>query len=160
MKQETKPIKRSVELAPLSREHHDGLLFVWKLKEGLAKNVSAERLKKFTFWFWQQHIKPHFYQEEKILSPHLSPADPMLVRMSREHENIREFILNLDRDADAQTFKQLADLLNDHIRFEERELFTHLERILSKETLGSIFQELEKHPVCASDWEDEFWVKN
>ena len=85
MAEEIKPIKRSEELAPLSREHHDGLLFVWKLRVGLRKNISVERLKKFTFWFWQQHIKPHFYQEEKILSPHLSATDPMLLRMNREH---------------------------------------------------------------------------
>ena len=160
MPEEVKPIKRSVELAPLSREHHDGLLFVWKLKEGLKKNVSVERLRKFTFWFWQQHIKPHFYQEEKILSPHLSATDPLLTRMNREHEYIREFILSLDKEAEAQVFKQLADLLNDHIRFEERELFTHLEITLSADTLQSIYKELEQHPVCACDWEDEFWLKN
>ena len=157
MKQETKPIKRSVELAPLSREHHDGLLFVWKLREGLRKNVPGERLRKFTSWFWQQHIKPHFYQEEKILSPHLSSTDPLILRMNREHESIREFILSIDNEPDAQAFKQLADLLDDHIRFEERELFVYLEKTLSADTLHAIFQELEKHPVCAAEWEDEFW---
>ena len=138
MNEETKPIKRSVELAPLSREHHDGLLFAWKIKEGMKKNVSAERLKKFTFWFWQQHIKPHFYQEEKILSPHLSANDPLLQRMNREHGYIREFILNLDKEAEIQTFKQLTDLLNDHIRFEERVLFKFIEDSVSKKTLKEI----------------------
>ena len=135
------------------------LLFVWKLKEGLNKNVSVEKLKKFTFWFWQQHIKPHFYQEEKILSPHLSPGDPLLKRMNREHEYIREFILSLDKDADVHVFKQLADLLYDHIRFEERELFDYLENNLPPAQLRTIFQELEQHPVCATGWEDEFWLK-
>ena len=37
--EEIKPLKRSKELAPLSREHHDGLLFAWKIKQGLANGT-------------------------------------------------------------------------------------------------------------------------
>jgi hemerythrin-like domain-containing protein len=51
-------------------------------------------------------------------------------------------------------------LLNAHIRFEERELFTHLEKILTPEQLDTVFTQLEKHPVhCEQEWKDEFWVK-
>ena len=39
--EEIKPLKRSKELAPLSREHHDGLLFAWKIKQGLANGNAS-----------------------------------------------------------------------------------------------------------------------
>jgi len=157
--QEMKPIKRSKELAPLSREHHDGLIYVWKIREGIKNGASVDKLSNYTKWFWLQHIKPHFYQEEKILLPYIPSDHEFAIRLQREHENIREFILNLDTEADTTTFLQLCDLLNDHIRFEERQLFPYLEQTVSTEDLKKIFELLEEHPVCATGWDDEFWLK-
>jgi len=159
MIQEMKPIKRSKELAPLSREHHDGLMYVWKIREGIKNGASVDKLSNYTKWFWLQHIKPHFYQEEKILLPYIPSDHEFAIRLQREHENIREFILNLDTEADTTTFLQLCDLLNDHIRFEERQLFPYLEQTVSTEDLKKIFELLEEHPVCATGWDDEFWLK-
>ncbi len=42
----SKPIKRSVALKPLSREHHHGLLLSWKIREGFNRNVEIERIKR------------------------------------------------------------------------------------------------------------------
>jgi hemerythrin-like domain-containing protein len=156
---EIKPIKRSVQLQPLSREHHDGLLFVWKLKQGLENKTSSERLKDYTGWYWRHHIKPHFFQEEKILIPLMKADHPMAVQLKREHEYIRELILTIDNEPDKHDFIRLANLLESHIRFEERELFQYLEQNLSTEQLIDIFEKLEVHPVsCTEEWKDEFWV--
>ncbi len=160
MKEETKPIKRSVQLAPLSREHHDGLLFAWKIKQGLENNTPLEMLRKYSMWYWRHHIKPHFYQEEKILIPHMPADHPMAIRLKEEHDHIRELVLGLDEQADKRSLQILCDLLNQHIRFEERELFGYLENLLSTEKLDFVFKELEKHPLKSEDWkEEEFWVK-
>jgi hemerythrin-like domain-containing protein len=159
MMEDTQPIKRTKELIPLSREHHDGLLFAWKLRQGVKLNVSVERLKRFSIWFWHQHIKPHFYQEEKIVSPYLPLDNELIARMKREHEYIRELILGLDKEAEPATFIQLADVLDTHIRFEERILFTFLEEQLSPGQLTTIHEQLVEHPVCDKNWDDEFWVK-
>jgi hemerythrin-like domain-containing protein len=158
MSEEIKPIKRSKQLAPLSREHHDGLMYVWKIREGLKNGTAISKLKQYTIWFWQQHIKPHFYQEEKILLPYIPANHELAIRVKKEHENIRELILNLDREADEKTFIQLCDLLNNHIRFEERQVFLFLEQTLPVEKLNNIYLQLEQHPVCGI-WEDQFWVK-
>jgi hemerythrin-like domain-containing protein len=165
MTDEIKPIKRSQQLAPLSREHHDGLLFAWKIKQGIENKAPLEVMRQYTLWYWRHHIKPHFFQEEKILVPCMPAEHPLAVRMLEEHDQIRELILGLDDEADIRTLIILSDLLNAHIRFEERELFVHLEEILSLEQLDTLFMQLEKHPVhCEQDpiaigWKEEFWVK-
>lgn len=159
MTNETKPIKRSEQLAPLSREHHDGLLFAWKIKQGLENRTPLDTLRKYSLWYWQHHIKPHFFQEEKILSPYIAPDHPMIIRMKEEHDHIRELILGLDAEADKRTMIILADLINQHIRFEERELFVYLEKTLPPEKLNTILEELEKHPLQKEEWKEEFWVK-
>lgn len=159
MTEEIKPIKRSAQLAPLSREHHDGLLFAWKIKQGLENKTPAETLRAFTMWYWRHHIKPHFFQEEKILMPYLPPENPMTSRLKEEHDHIRELILGLDEQADRRSLLLLCDLINQHIRFEERELFVFLENQLTPQKLDEIFVQLEKHPLGSEEWKDEFWVK-
>lgn len=157
---EIRPIKRSIQLQPLSREHHDGLLFVWKIKKGLENRTSAESLKDYAGWYWRNHIKPHFFQEEKVLVPFMPEGHPMTVQLKKEHEYIRELIIRIDREPDRQDFIRLANLLETHIRFEEREFFQYLEQHLSQEQLTAIYEKLEQHPVsCSEEWKDEFWVK-
>jgi hemerythrin-like domain-containing protein len=156
---ETKPIQRSRQLAPLSREHHDGLLFAWKIKQGLEHKAPLEKLREYSLWYWRNHIKPHFFQEEKILLPYLPSGHPMAVRLKEEHDHIRELILGLDDEADKRNLIILGDLITQHIRFEERELFNYLEELLPPEKLNDIFEQLEKYPLKCCEWTDEFWVK-
>ena len=157
--EDRQPLKRSKELSPLSREHHDGLQFVWKLRQGLEKNISVGRLKDFTIFYWQQHVKPHFFHEEKVLSKFIPEDNKLLKQMREEHEMIRELILQLG-DANPATFTTLADIIYKHIRFEERELFQWVENHLTKEQLQEIYAELEAHPLCGADWKDQFWIRN
>lgn len=157
---ENKPIKRTVHLQPLSREHHDGLLFVWKIRQGLDNHASLDKLKDYTSWFWKNHIKPHFYQEEKILLPFFNPADALALRLKEEHDHIRELILTIGHDPVRHDFIQLCNLLDAHIRFEEREFFNYLELHLSEQELKDVFILLEEKPVnCKEEWKEEFWKK-
>ena len=161
---EIKPIKRSKQLAPLSREHHDGLLFSWKLKQGLVNGTSIETLVKYSLWYWTTHIRSHFSNEERALIKFL-PADDLLVQqMLKEHTRIRDLILSLEKEADANSIQILADVIHNNIRFEERKLFEYAEKALTPEQLDEIHQELPDSLYCdtdiiANEWKDEFWVK-
>jgi len=160
MDSKIKPIRRSKQLAPLSREHHDGLLFVWKLRQGLHNNTAIEILSSFCIWYWKQHIKSHFQQEETILLQYMDADHKMAIQLKREHNDIRELILSINHHPDRITIGILADFIDRHIRFEERILFKHLEKTLSQEQLDAIFQQLEAQPICSGIWEDAFWVKD
>ena len=153
-----KPIKRSPQLAPLSREHHDGLLFAWKIRQGLKNNTPSSTLRRYTIWYWKYHTKTHFFQEEKILLPYMPADHPWVAQLQNEHAQIRELVLNLDLEADKEIFKTLADLVERHIRWEERKLFAYLEEHLTQDQMTKIYLELEKHPVSCPDWKEEFWV--
>ena len=60
-----KPIKRHKAIQPLSREHHQGLLLSWKIRTGLSKGVSTDRIKTYADWFYKTYLIPHFEEEEK-----------------------------------------------------------------------------------------------
>ena len=156
---EIKPIKRSKELAPLSREHHDGLLFAWKIKQGLSNGTSLATLCSYTRWFWTNHMKPHFKDEEKVLVKHLPADNPLVAQMFNEHAHIRDVIISLDKEPDPNSLQLLAEYINNHIRFEERELFAYAEQILTPEQLDEVYKELPDNSHCETEWKDEFWVK-
>lgn len=151
------PIKRSAQLAVLSREHHDGLLFAWKIRQGLSKNIEPARIIAFVQWFWQQHLKGHFEKEETVLPPVLSPAHPLMQQMTREHRDIENLIRELEQHEDLKKLEQLAQLVTDHIRFEERQLFGGVEKAASPEQLLLLSEQLNDEKTNAV-WEDEFWI--
>lgn len=157
--EDIKPIKRSKELAPLSREHHDGLIFVWKIKQGLSNGTSLATLCSYTRWFWSNHMKPHFKDEEKVLVKYLPADNPLVSRMFNEHAHLRDLIISLDKDPDPHSLQSLAEYINNHIRFEERELFAYAEQTLTPEQLNEIYNELPDNLHCETEWKDEFWVK-
>jgi hemerythrin-like domain-containing protein len=151
-----KPIKRSTQLAPLSREHHDALLFAWKIKQGLANGTTTGLIREYVQWYWEKFLDQHFREEEDILLPYLPPGDLLSKQLLSEHQRIRH---SVQQPADAAALAALAESLNNHIRFEERQFFPHLEERLSPDQLDSIFKRLEKQPQCNDTWPEEFWTR-
>ena len=149
---------RSNQLSPLSQEHHDGMLFINRIREGLCR-VSIDRLNRYTRWYWKNHIRPHFYHEENILLSYMPADHPLAVKLLEDHTYIRDLILSLDHEADEQYFKALCDLIDTHIRFEEQEVFTYLEQRLSQQELNKIYAQLADRPLAAEEWTDSFWIR-
>ncbi|MFV0605787.1 MAG: hemerythrin domain-containing protein [Niabella sp.] len=154
------PIKRNPHLIPISKEHHGTLLFCWKLKQGLAKNIDSSRIIKYIHWYWQNHIIPHFETEEKYLF--VNEGDKMVLQALQEHQSIKESILSLDNMDEVEirhTIEKISQLVNDHTRYEERELFPYLEETLSELELEAIGKALQKEEHTADeDYNDEFWT--
>lgn len=157
MSEEIKPIKRSPELAPLSRQHHEGLLFAWKLRQGIKYNVVSERMAAFVQWFWPLHLVPHFKKEEELLPPVLGVTAPLIQQMFAEHDTIRGMIEAVTDTTSYPQFELLADNITAHIRFEERTLFNEVEKAASTEQLELIDTNLQDEKTDHV-WEDEFWV--
>src|SRR5215470_3358944 len=116
------PIKRTEQLAPLSREHHEALVFLLRLKHGLKNGTSTTVMSAYINWFWTNNLEKHFAQEEALLLPHLDATDEMAMRLTREHQTVRNLISNEMSQANIALF---LELLTAHIRFEEREFFPY-----------------------------------
>ena len=160
--EKNRPIKRSEYIKVLSHDHHTGLLFCWKIKEGLRKNVPVEKILRYINFFWNGHLKEHFREEEVLLFNRL---DDELSRQARsEHLMIEKDILCLNNQEHqtASMYLAFAELLTKHIRFEERTLFPHLEATLSQVVLKQVGDYLSaEHAATFTDnYPDEFWSKS
>jgi hypothetical protein len=65
----------------------------------------------------------------------------------------------LDRDPEPNSLQLLAEFINNHIRFEERQLFGYAEEVLTPAQLQEIYRDLPEEHHCDIEWKDEFWVK-
>lgn len=148
------PIKRSSALQSLSREHHHGLLLCWKIRTGLKKSVSVERIKGFTDWFYKNNLKKHFEVEEKFIFPLLGNDHPLVKKAIAVHKRLMR--LFEDENDIAKSLSLIEEELEKHIRFEERILFQEIEAVASDKEITYI---MEIHDACvlSEDWADEFW---
>ena len=154
------PVKRDENIKRLSREHHFSLLFCWKIRKGLKTDVATERIRKYVQYFWQQHLQPHFREEEKIFFAPIK--DRLVQRAINEHKYIKqqvEDLANYSKNNQRKSLAKIADMVYEHVRYEERDLFPHLERKLSKEQLENIGEQIQKHNQTSLRdlYEDQFW---
>lgn len=155
-----KPIRRSKHILQLSKDHHFTLLFSWKIRQGLKYGVDAGRIKKYVQYFWEKDMLGHFREEENILFAPVKNAE--VEKAIEDHRQIKEQIQLLEtltgEDA-AKLLSALADKVDAHVRYEERELFPHLEKVLTETQLEAISALLKKEPVLHDEYADEFWLK-
>lgn len=153
-----KPIKRHEALKPLSREHHHGLLLCWKLRQGMKKGVEFDRMKQYTDWFRVQYLDPHFDAEEKYVFPVLGNDHEKVKKALAEHRRLRRLF---DEQEDIEkALHSIEEELDQHIRFEERDLFNEIQQIASAEEFTEIEQHHNGIAFSDDDWEDHFWEKD
>ncbi|HEX2532710.1 MAG TPA: hemerythrin domain-containing protein [Chitinophagaceae bacterium] len=156
--QSPKPIRRSHELAPLSREHHEGLLAVWKIRQGLRKGIPADRIFCFVQWFGKEHLEIHMEREETVLAGVLPLEHPMMERLFDEHRAVRRQLEDLREYASPERLEHLAAVLEAHIRFEERYLFPQIESSAGRSQLAEMEAYLSGEKAVP-EYEDPFWER-
>jgi hemerythrin-like domain-containing protein len=150
-------MKRSRELRPLSSEHHQALLVAFQLKKGLAghpESAGAPKdlpgLENLARRFEERLFRAHARAEEELLGTYLTAAD--MARLRAEHAELTRLV-GAARTAKADALRghlsAFADLLERHVRWEERELFPYAEDHVDEATLATIGGELEKRLVLA-----------
>jgi hypothetical protein len=153
------PIKRHQALVSFSKEHHFGLLLVWKIRRGLLNAISAERISRYVLFFFNEDLKTHFKEEEQMLFSKLPATDTLRLQAEAEHEKIYLLAEAIAGAADEQDLlREFADTLETHIRFEERILFNHLQNHIPAEQLEEISSRFSNSVDLDSKWEDFFWL--
>jgi hemerythrin-like domain-containing protein len=138
-------MKRSDALAPLSRQHHQGLAVALRLKRADANSASDARAAFLEFW--ETEGREHFRLEEEVLLPSYArygeADDPAVVRVLVEHVDLRRRGADLEAtpSADPEVLHDLGERLERHIRHEERVLFPLIEAALPQAELSRVARE-------------------
>ena len=145
-------MKRSRALKPLSSEHHQALLVAFQLKKGLAGHAESAGAPKdlpgllaLARRFDEKLFRAHARAEEELLGRYLTSAD--MRRLRGEHEELGRHLEDAKRASDGDLRASLsayAELLERHVRWEERELFAFAEANVDSDALATIGGELER----------------
>ncbi len=127
----TPPIKRHPALQPLSRDHYVGLVQAQHLIKAAAGSDVDRRAAVADFIdAWDGEISVHFDDEERLLVPLADDAHAQ--RLRDEHDRLRSVAEEARErrrqvDPGADWVREAGTLLNEHIRWEEREMFPAIE---------------------------------
>lgn len=136
------PIARDQALAPLSRDHYVGLVQARHLIKAAAKDDVARRKALSEFLdAWDRDIAVHFDDEERLLEGLAGPED--YNRLLQEHRRLAELAeqaraMHRAVDPDPETVRRIGQALDDHIRWEERELFNRVQKGAAPEQLEQL----------------------
>jgi Hemerythrin HHE cation binding domain len=138
-------MKRAEALRPLSREHLAALITAKKLREATDLDEAAGAFLDF----WHGDGARHFRVEEEVLLPtwavHAEVDREGVARMLGDHLAIRRESLRLEAgEAALDEVQALGQLLHDHVRFEERELFPKVEEALDATSLDRLAAAIEE----------------
>jgi hemerythrin-like domain-containing protein len=147
-------MKRDKNLHPLSWDHHAALTSVVFTRKLIKAGAGDERLQQVAreyAAFYQIGLLPHFRLEEEWLLPrylrHVSADDPDVTRLLTEHVRLHRLMLEVALALDSglalvAPLTELTDLLESHVRFEERVLFPRIEAALTHDELRQLGEHL------------------
>jgi len=130
-------MNRHPALVPFSHDHHHELAHAHRLRKA-ADGDAAARLAAadaYVATFFSETVE-HFRREEEELFPlyvRHAGTTALLERILREHMQLHGLARALRTEAEAgdvapETLRSLGELLHDHVRVEERELFEDIQR--------------------------------
>ena len=146
---------RHPALIPLSHDHHHGLALALRCRKqalGQLRPMGVKGLKErageFREFFANQLV-PHFRAEEEVLFPQMRALVPesesIIEQLIRDHQQLRAAMPQLESGVGlGKLVFDLGDLLERHIRKEERELFPLFEQHVGETGVETIEDEIKK----------------
>ena len=146
--------RRHAALIPLSHDHHQGLALALRCRKHALGQLnpgdaaSLEACAAEASRFFGESLTPHFEAEEKVLFPLMAEyreSRDLVAELRDEH---REFHRLLARAGDPRGLRKFlfdfGDLLERHIRSEERGLFPAFEKLVPQEEADRAGRELRQ----------------
>jgi hemerythrin superfamily protein len=145
--------RRHPSLIPLSHQHRDALALAFRLHHpappgpvtAMTPASTPQSRAADTLAFFARHLVAHFRAEEDVLFPFLRACqDRMavldeLVADHRRLEALRDRVAAAADDAAlAPALTAFADLLEAHVRREERELFEHFPEAIAPDEADAL----------------------
>lgn len=137
-------MKRHFGLVEFSKDHHQALILAQICKrnspqyKGMPATIDGKA--EYALKMWETELKPHFQREEKYLIPiSKSKTDKLkelCERIILEHEQIGKLIDKIALGAELEfILDEFGKLLDNHVRFEEREWFDEIQKELTVEEI-------------------------
>lgn len=139
-------MKRDANLVPLSRQHFRALVLCMRIHR---KRAPRDVLQREMLSLYADDVRFHFQAEEKFLFPaarRIAAVAPLVRELRAEHTRLRRaFAAARRRTLKSAELTRFADLLEAHIRKEERRLFEECQKQMSEKELDEVGKKMERY---------------
>ena len=146
--------RRHPALIPVARDHHECLILAQRLMHGTKasdRDWPAEPVQQAATLaaFFARHLRQHFRVEEEIVFPAArgagSEAENLVSQLLDEHREMAALVdqLAANPQVTAAELAAFGQLLNAHIRLEDRQLFPLMEAQMPADALLDLQQRVE-----------------
>jgi hemerythrin-like domain-containing protein len=139
-------MKRDANLVPLSRQHFQALVLCMRIHRRRAERGV---LQQEMLALYAEDVRFHFQAEEKFLFPaarRIPAVMPLVRELRQEHTKLRRaFAAARRRALKSVELVRFADLLEGHIRKEERQLFEECQKQMSEQELSALGRRMQKY---------------
>ena len=131
-------MKRDPRLRGLSEDHHHALFLARRIRFALEEG-ERQLAEELTASGWTKELAPHLEAEEEVLVPAMQAAGMQVLaaRILRDHAALSDARAR-GLAGDAEQLARFAEVLVEHVRFEERVAFPAVEEGLSNEALAAV----------------------
>ena len=140
--------RRHESLIPLSHEHHDALLLVWRLRTGDLSKREPELRAKHVNAFSEHRLVNHLKLEEDLLFPAfravLGVEASLIEVLLSDYRELRAKAAAIKAGAYDQV-DSFCGLLERHIRTEERQLFVLAENRMNPTEMAELGRQIKAH---------------
>ena len=137
-------MQRDPNLVPLSRQHFRALVLCMRIHR---KRAERSVLQREMLQLYSDDVRFHFQAEEKFLFPaarRIAALAPLVRELRAEHTRLRRaFAAARRRPLRSAELTRFADLLEGHIRKEERQLFEQCQKLMSGKQLGELGRSMQ-----------------
>jgi len=140
--------RRHESLIPLTHDHHHALAQARRLQDvaKLTDETQRRNLANDFINFYFGRAVRHFHEEEELFFAPLidhPEARDLVVRAASDHLRLHALVRTVKRqisngEADQETLDRISQLLTEHVRFEEQELFPLVERLVPEDELRDL----------------------
>ena len=146
--------RRHPALIPVARDHHECLILAQRLMHGTTASErdwprEAAPQAALLARFFERHLRDHFAAEEDLVFPAArsagGEAESLVVQLLAEHREMAGLVeqLAVNLQVTAAELAAFGQLLNDHIRLEDRQLFPLMEAQMQADALLDLQQRVE-----------------
>ena len=141
-------MKRDARLRKLSTEHHHALVLARDLSRHAAAGTADASVVRELRARFERELQPHFLVEESLLLPALRAIgdEALAARVEADHSTLRAHLDAAERGEEGHVGR-FAELLTEHVRFEERELFPSCEARLPGALLDAVAEASTPKPA-------------
>ena len=105
-------------------------------------------------WFYDVHLRAYFELEENHIFPILGNDHPWIKKALADHRRLTRLLASTDYGI--KTLGQIEEELEQHIRFEERQLFNEIQQLANEAQLHIIAKH-HNDEKFNDNTDDPFW---